>query len=116
MGVVWRAAIDSPGYLYKAESRLCGSAVLAVHPTKSLCVTACNARGSSQCSETSLFSSSPRWRLRFCGGAADSRYVGGVDPRIRRWATVCHVCGAESRMANKRPHTESNLLLPRSKN
>jgi hypothetical protein len=27
----------------------------------------------------SFFSSLPCWRLRSCGGAPDSRYVGGVD-------------------------------------
>src|SRR5262249_47407770 len=36
-------------------------------------------KGGSQCSQMSLFSSLPRWRLRFCGGAPDLRYVGGVD-------------------------------------
>src|SRR5262245_44104872 len=32
-----------------------------------------------QCSKTSFFSFLPRWHLRFCGGAADLRFVGGVD-------------------------------------
>src|SRR5262245_908632 len=34
MGVVWCAAIDSPGYLCKAESQSCGSALLVVHHTR----------------------------------------------------------------------------------
>src|SRR5262249_17701327 len=47
--------------------------------TLRLCVAASHKEGGSQCSEMSLFSFLPRWRLRFCGGAPDSRYVGGVD-------------------------------------
>jgi len=36
-------------------------------------------KGSSQCSQTSFFLSLPRWRLRSYCGAADLRFVGGVD-------------------------------------
>jgi hypothetical protein len=32
-----------------------------------------------QCSKMSLFLFLPLWPLRFCGGEADSRFVGGVD-------------------------------------
>src|SRR5262245_4483906 len=51
---------------------------LVVHYTRTLCVATWQESGS-QCSQMSLFSSLPRWRRRFCGGALDSRYVGGVD-------------------------------------
>jgi hypothetical protein len=38
--VVWRAGIDSPGYLCKAESRLCGSSLVVVHHVKTRFVAA----------------------------------------------------------------------------
>src|SRR5262244_482076 len=63
----------------EAEGRRWGSALLVVHHTKTRCVAAWREKGGSQCSQTLFFSSLPRWPLRSCGGAADSRYVGGVD-------------------------------------
>jgi hypothetical protein len=72
-------ANDSLGYSCEAESRPCELSLLVIHHTKSFCVAAWQEKGGSQCSKMSLFWSSPRWRLRFCGGVADLRFVGGVD-------------------------------------
>src|SRR5262245_46566607 len=65
--------------LVRGRGSTMGSALLVVHHTKTRCVAAWREKGGSQCSQTSFFSSLPRWPLRSCGGAADSRYVGGVD-------------------------------------
>src|SRR5215813_1417057 len=62
----------------EAEGRRWGSALLVVHHTKTV-VLRPGGKKVARNAQTSFFSSSPRWPLRSCGGAADSRYVGGVD-------------------------------------
>src|SRR5262245_1079627 len=62
-GAVYSAAIDSPGYSFKAGSQPCGLPPLVVHYTKAL-VLRPGRKGGSQCSQMSLFSSLPRWRRR----------------------------------------------------
>src|SRR5262249_43015259 len=55
-GVVWRVAIDLPGYSCKAESQPCGLSLLVVHHTKTLGVAAWQ-EGCAQCSRMSFSSS-----------------------------------------------------------
>jgi hypothetical protein len=51
----------------------------------------------------SLFSSLPRWRLRCCGGAADLRFVGGVDHASDGGHPFVTSAVRSNRMANKAP-------------
>src|SRR5262245_7214375 len=94
MGVVWRAAIGSPGYSCEVGSRPYGSALLVVHCTKTLSFAAWLERRLAMLPNVILLvfaalASSFLWwctRLKICRRC---------QSRIRRWATVCHVCGAE---------------------
>ena len=93
-GVVWHAAIDSPGYSFKAESRPCGSSQLVVHYTKTLCVATRQERRLAMLPNviilvfTALASSFLWWRTRF-------KICRRCRSRIRWWPSVCRVCGAE---------------------
>src|SRR5262249_39830137 len=88
------AAIDLLGYSYKAESQPCGSPPLAVHYTRTLCVATRQERLLAMLPNviilvfTALASSFLWWRGRF-------KICRRCRSRIRRWATVCRVCGAE---------------------
>ena len=92
-GTVLNVATDSLGYLCGAKGWLCGSALLVVHPTKTfLCCDL--ARWLAMLQNvillifTALASSFLWWRARF-------KVCRRCRSRIRRWASVCHVCGAE---------------------
>ena len=90
-GAVLIVATDSPGYSCKAESQPCGSSHLVVHYTKTLCVAAwllAVFRNVIIPVFTALASSFLWWRTRF-------KICRRCRSRIRRWATVCPVCGAE---------------------
>ncbi len=67
------------------------------------CVATWRKKGGSQCSKMSLFSSLPRWRLRSCGGAADSRFVGGVDHASDDGQPFATSVVGSNRMASKAP-------------
>ena len=112
-GVVWRAAIDSPGYSCEAESRPYRSSHLVVHYTKIF--FCCNlarktaARNAPKCHYS---------RLHRAGV-----FVPVVAHPIQNMSAVsithktvgnrlpCLWCGAVGRRT-ERPLTESNLLLP----
>src|SRR5215831_14259306 len=93
-GVVYSAGIDSPGYSCEAESQPCGSSHLVVHYTKTLCVAAWQESRLTMLPNVillvlaALVSSFLWFRTRF-------KICRRCRSRIRRWATVCHVCGAE---------------------
>src|SRR5512132_128778 len=94
MGAVLDVATGSLGYSFEAESQRCGSALLVVHYTKTLFVAAWQERLLAMLPNvillvfTALASSFLWWRSRF-------KLCRRCRSRIRRWASVCHVCGAE---------------------
>jgi hypothetical protein len=88
------AAIGSPGYSCEAESRSCRSPLLVVHHIKTLCVAAWQKKGGLAMLQNvillifaALASSFLLWHSRF-------KICRRCRSRIRRWASVCHVCGA----------------------
>jgi len=95
MGGVWGAAIGSPGYSCKArKSALRVVSRPVVHYTKTLCVATRQERRLAMLPNviilvfTALASSFLWWRTRF-------KICRRCRSRIRWWASVCRVCGAE---------------------